>query len=140
MKQLITILVMALSFNVMAQIPKNATGILISDSISKDKMISVLMSNGYVLKDVNDYLIKTDVKSVREGMTTVNLDVVCTKVNNGYLLTAFISMGGVTIDGTGFGSSRSAAIYRGMDKSPNKIAFREIEKISDSFHSYEYKF
>jgi len=140
MKNVIIIIALFFSLSAFAQAPKNATGILLTDSVSTDQMISTLMSNGYIVSDVNDYVIKTEVKSVKAGMTLVRVDIICTKVKQGYMLSSYITMGGLTIDGTGFGASRSASANKGMNNSPNRVAFAEIQAIADQMGNYEYKF
>jgi hypothetical protein len=125
-----------ISITGLAQIPKNANTIIITDTVSKDqlynKVTEILFEAGYGILNSNKEsgIITTTEKPFKKGIIRLNLMV----RNNKIIIRGDFDMG-ITLDYGGVLTALnwSPIEYYGMKKSPNIIAWNEMQKISDAF-------
>lgn len=135
MKKAIFIILALTSFICKAQIPQNANTIIITDTLHKDQLYSkvteVLFEAGYGIlnSDKESGTITTTDKPFQKGKIKLVLLVKDNKVilRGDYDMGITVDYGGVT---TSFNWTQIQ--HYGMKKSPNIIAWNEMQKVSDA--------
>ena len=101
------------------QIPKHSSSITISgDSTTKEKIIELLVTNGFGIKNVNNYSIQTEAKQISYDnfLNTWNFDINVSFVNNKFTFSIFWNAKGY----------RDQCSYKSMRSGADKVGFNKL--------------
>jgi hypothetical protein len=124
-KTMKTILTLALFFVVgitFGQIPKQSSSITImGDSTTKEKIIELLVTNGFGIKNANNYAIQTEEKQISYDnfLNTWKFDINVSFVNNKFTFSIFWNAQGY----------RDKCSYKGFKSGADKVGFNELNNI-----------
>lgn len=135
MKKIFLSLFLALPFICSAQIPQNANTIIITDTLLQaqlyNKVSEVLFESGYGILNSNKEtgIITTTDKPFQKGKIRLNLMVKDNKIilRGDYDMGISLNYGGVSTE-----LNWTQIQHYGMKKSPNIIAWNEMQKVSDA--------
>lgn len=98
--------------------PKGTSSVLV-DSVNTEELVSALNSYGYVVSYSENGVVKTEVRQIKIGGIVHQVDLVCNKSKEGFILVPYVTIMG----------SRIQSKNVGMKKSANRTAWNDIEQI-----------
>jgi hypothetical protein len=126
MKTILTLALFLIVGITFGQIPKHSSSItIIGDSTTKEKIIELLVTNGFGIKNVNNYAIQTEVKQISYDnlLNTWEFDINVSFVNNKYTFSIFWNVKGY----------RGQCSYKGLKSGADKVGFNELNDILNNF-------
>lgn len=122
MKKTLTLILLFVTALTYGQIPKHTSSISITgDSSTKDKIIELLVSNGYSIKNVSDYSIQTEFKRISyDGfLNTWDFDINVSYVKNKYTFTIYWNASNL----------RGKCSNKGLKSGAYKVGLNELNDI-----------
>ena len=127
--QILLITLLFISGTLQAQIPPKAETIVINgDSLTKGKIVASLVSNGFNINSVSDYVIKSEKKRIK----SMDFDISVSIVENTYYFSInWTSVIPLIMNGASIPYMGKCA-YKGREKGTYKVGFNQLINVVEN--------